>query len=442
MITVYCAFADTMKKIVGGLSKGQMIAVGIVALIALAIGFFIGGTVFLVLGVKRGKKLGVKDAMSLVKERAAAEAEGRVNAALQEKAKSEAKSAAQAAALLAAQEKLQEAERSKEEAEKAALSAERSKEEAEKNMREIEEKIRAMHEKEGAGEIVKERKQKIELLTKQEILDYASGLNEYLPASVYERGGGDLPDSCRVGICTFLLVYERKGMVKLVLRLHKKTASALESQFKLFTAAVYPKGGDWYKWILSSEVTDLDVVTAAIRMAYKYVFLGNYDEETREINDVAYANRDEMLIGEAILKYKDLPDRDFAVASDAAAGGVSYRLYGKKEMTDYGLSLQEAYPVTVAESDSPLSPNTFKVGGKTFLMAYEKDGVSKMVFRLSDEAFALLKQKHPTAEISPFPKAKGYHWYAVPIDETFSSNEDIEEIIRNSCAHVNDLNTK
>lgn len=450
MMTVYGSFSDTVKEIVGDFSQGQMIAVGVVALIALLIGFFIGGTIFLVVGVKKGTKKGVKEALSVLKKQAETDAEDRVNAVLKEKEESESRNAEQAAALLAAQEKLQEAEKVKEEAEKtkeeaeqAAFAAARSKEETEKNMRELEEQIRLMKERETEAEsAAAERKKRIELLSKQEILAYAGGLDEYLPVSVYERGGGDLPDSCRVGICTFLLVYERKGMVKLVLRLHKETASALEKQFKLFSKAVFPKGGDWYKWILSSEITDLSVVSAAIRLAYKYVFLSNYKDKTHEIN-VAYANRDEMRINEAILKYKDLPDRDFAVASDAAAGEkAAYRLYGKKEMTEYARSLDVAYPVTIAESDGELSPNTFKVGDKSFMLAYEKDGVARMVFRLSEEAFALLKKKHPTADVSPFPKATGYHWYVAYIDETFTSNEDIEALIRNSCAHVHELYNK
>ena len=434
MSTIYCSFVDTVKNIVGGFDTRQKIAIGAVALIALLLGFFIGALSLYGAGVKKGKANGAAQASAVAKRTATADASGKFKQALiREKAKNEALRKEKEEALRATQEKLQEAEQ-------AALEAARSKEEAEKAAREAEGEMRALRESEAAGDtIILERKKKIDLLTKQEILAYAEGLHDYLPASVYARGGENLPDSCRVGICTFMLVYERKNMVKLILRLHKKTAAALEKQFTLFTKAVYPQGGDWYKWILSSEVTDLDIVTAAIRMAYKYVYLSNYDDKSGEIN-VNLVNREENKINESILKYRDLPDRDFIVASDAAEGSsAAYRLYGKKEMTDYCRSLAEVYPVEVAESDSPLSPNTFKVAGKTFMMAYEKDGVAKVVFRLSEEAFALLKKKHATAEISPFPKVTGYHWYVAYIDETFSSNADIEEIIRNACAHVNDL---
>ncbi len=236
-----------------------------------------------------------------------------------------------------------------------------------------------------------------------------------------------------------MLVYERKGMVKLVLRLHKKTANALSKQFKLFTKAVYPKGGDWYKWILSSEVTDLDLVTAAVRMAYKYAFLMNYDEISREA-DVDLINQEEFKINEAILKYQNLPDRDFIVASDASGWEEdAYGLYGKEGMAEFARLLSSEYPVTVVENESPMSPSTFKVAGKSFMLAYEKDGISKMIFRASDREIEAIKKKHPKVAVSPFPKASGYKWYVTIVDETFRSNEDIEDIIRTACAHVNAL---
>ena len=467
MSVLISSFSDTIKKIVGKFDTSQMIAVGVVLLIAILLGFLIGAIALYRSGVKKGKKVGMREVVTLAMEKAEEKLADRVEEALtEEKQRREEMLAEKDQEIQELQARLQEAEqakataeqelseaqktkeqaeqaalaaeKTKEEAAQAALEAQKSKEEAERARLESEEKLRSAQEIEAATP-KKEAKKELTLLSKQEILDFAGSLDEYLPASIYERGGADLPDSCRVGICTFLLVYERKGMVKLVLRLHKKAANALEKRFKLFTPAVYPKGEDWYKWILSSEVTDLSVVTAAIRMAYEYAFVSNYDEETKEIN-VEFANRYEMLINEAILKYKDLPDRDFAVASDAAErGNAAYRLYGKGEMTEFALSLQGSYPVTVSVGSGDLSPNTFKVGGKTFLMAYEKDGVAKMIFRLSEEKFDLLKQKHPTAEISSFPKAKGYHWYVVYIDETFSTNADIEEIIKDSCAHVNDL---
>ena len=444
MSTIYCTFVDTIKGIFGGFGKTQMIAIGAVVFIALLLGFFIGALVIYGVALKKGKTKGMIQAALMAKRSATADVSGKYKQALlQEKAKNEAFRKENEEALRSTQEKLEEAEKSKAEAEQAAVEAAKSKEEAEKAAQEAEGQIRALRESEAVGDtIILERKKRLDLLSKEEILAYAEGLCEYLPTAIYARGDANLPDSCRVGICTFMLVYERKNMVKLILRLHRKTAEALEKQFKLFTKAVYPQGDDWYKWILSSEVDDLDIVTAAIRMAYKYVYLSYYGDRGDELN-ASLVNREENKINEAILKYRDLPDRDFIVASDAAEGGdAAYRLYGKKEMTDYCLSLADAYPVTVSESDNPLSPNTFKVGGKTFLMAYEKDGVSKMIFRLSDESFALLKKKHATAEISPFPKASGYHWYVAYIDETFSSNADIEEIIRSACAHVNDLGGK
>ena len=476
---------ESVKEIVGKFSTEQKIAVGVVLLIAILIGLLIGGICFYRSGAKKGKKRGIKDAVAIAMkkmeeknasavEAAQRENEAKIDALEKEKAEAlalvdryksekekliaERDAAAQAneeakvalAALRTEADQArqeneqvrQEIEQARNDAEQAKTDAEKAKEDAERNQREAEELRQQRDESEARAALAPERRTNITLLNKSEILGFAGDLEEHSPANIYERGGGDLPDSCRVGICTFLLVYERKGMVKLVLRLDKARAKALEKRFKLFTTAVYPKGGDWYKWILSPEVTDTDVVSEAIRAAYEYTYLSNYDATTGEI-DVKMVNRYENAINDAIVKYKDLPDRDFIVASDAAEdGAAAYRLYGKKEMTAFAKKLSPAYPVKVTKGESDLSPNTFKVDGKTFLMAYEKDGVAKMIFRLSEEDFAVLKAKHATADISPFPKAKGYHWYVAYIDETFSGNEEIESIIKGACAYVYDLRDK
>lgn len=467
MSGVYCSITDTIKEIVGGFGTNQMIAIGVALLVAILLGFFIGACATYAAGVHKGKLAGAKDAIALAKEKAEEQESGHRQQLLAEQQKGEAMRRQTNAALSAKQAELEQAERAKAEAEQAALAAAKEKEEAERLAREAqlsreetarsleeaerskreaelaaraaEEEMRALRESDA---IIKERKKKIDLLSKQEILSYAEGLAEYAPTAIYARGGENLPDSCRVGICTYMLVYERKGMVKLVLRLHRKTAAALERQFKLFNKAVYPKGSDWYRWILSPDVTDLGIVTAAINMAYKYVYLSNYGERGDALN-VNVANNEENLINAAILKYQNLPDRDFIVASDSVEWeNASYALYGKRGMTDYCRTLGSTYPVSVSESDSDLAPSTFKVGGKAFLMAYEKDGVAKMVFRVPAEKFTELKRKHPTADVSPFPKARGYSWYVAYIDETFTSNADIEEIIKASCAHVYALSAK
>jgi len=413
MESSFAAFADTVKEIFGGFSGAQMIAIGIVLLIVLVLGFMIGALSLYAAGVKKGrgqKKLSARTLKELRKENemALAEADKKTQALLAERE-------ADAAALKETKERLEQVEASKLEAE---------------------EQMRQMMEK-GEGSSFP-RKTSINALTKGEVLAFANGLEEYIPANVYERGGDNLPDSCRVGICTFMLVYERKDMVKIVLRLHKKTAADLKKKFKLFTKAVYPKGGDWYKWILSSEVTSTAVVEAAIRMAYKYTYLTNYGEGSGEL-DVDYVNMEEAKINEDILRYKDLPDRDFVVASDATSTGAAYSLYGKKEMVAYALSLANEYPVTAAETESETTPSTCKVVDKSFLLAYEKDGVAKIIFRVSEEEFEEIRKKHPKAEISTFPNTTLYHWYVTLIDESFRSNADIEEIIKSACAHVYSL---
>jgi len=415
------AFADTIKEIVGGFTNKQMIAIGVVLGVALVLGFMIGALSLYSAGVRKGrgqKKLSARmlkqmqEEMRQESERALAEVEGRNQELLAER-EADAETLRETMGLI---QHLEQTNR-----------------EAEQNVRDVEEQMRQLRE-EG---LAIPRKTNIESTTRDEILAFAAGVQGEVPVSIYERGGETLPVSCRAGICTFMLVYERNGLVKVSLRLHKKTAADLKKKYKLFAKAAYPKGGDWYRWILTSEVKTLADVEIAIRMAYKYVYRLNYDAETGE-PDVEYVNKEEAKINEEILKYKDLPDRDFIVASGEAPS-AAFSLYGKKEMASFAMSLAPKYPVTVSETDSETTPSTCKVVDKSFLLAYEKDGVSKMIFRVSEEEFAAIKKKHPRADVSAFPSSTLYKWYVTVIDETFHSNEDIEEIIKTSCAHVYSL---
>jgi len=415
------AFADTIKEIVGGFTAKQMIAIAVVLGIALVLGFMIGALALYATGVRKGrgqKKLSARMLKQMEAElrqesdRALAEADKRNQELLAERE-------ADAAAL---QETMGLIEH-----------LEKTNREAEQNVREVEEQMRRMLED---GSAIP-RKSKLESLTRDEILAFANGVEGNVPVSIYERGGETLPVSCRAGICTFMLVYVRNGLVKIVLRLHKKTAADLKKKYKLFDKAAYPKGGDWYKWILTSEVKTLADVEIAIRMSYKYVYRLNYDAETGEA-DAAYVNGEEAKINEEILRYKDLPDRDFIVASGESES-AAFSLYGKKGMADFVKSLAPEYPVTVTETESDTAPSTCKVVDKSFLLAYEKDGVAKMIFRVSEEEFDAIKKKHPRAEISAFPSSTLYKWYVTVIDESFHSNGDIEEIIKAACAHVYSL---
>ncbi|MBQ9370383.1 MAG: hypothetical protein IJU10_04835 [Clostridia bacterium] len=414
------AFADTIKEIVGGFTVKQMIAIGIVLGLALVLGFMIGALALYAAGVRKGrgqKKISARMLKQMQAEmreesdRALAEAD-RINQELLAERETNAAALQETMGLI---EHLEQTNRA-----------------AEQNVREVEEEMRRLKE-EG---LAIPRKEKIEALTRDEILAFASGVEGQAPVSIYERGG-DLPTGCRAGISTFMLVYERNGLVKIVLRLHKKTAADLKKRYKLFDKAAYPKSGDWYKWILTSEVKTLADVEIAIRMSYKYVYRLNYDAETGEV-DAEYVNGEEAKINDEVLRYKDLPDRDFIVASGESES-AAFSLYGKKGMADFVKSLASEYPVTVSETDSDTAPTTCKVVDKTFLLAYEKDGVSKMIFRVSEEEFDAIKKKHPRAEISSFPSSTLYNWYVTVIDESFRSNDDIEEIIKAACAHVYSL---
>lgn len=59
-----------VKKIVGGFTLKQMIAIGVVAALAILVGVLIGALCFYRAGIRKGKRQGLKDAVSIAMKKA------------------------------------------------------------------------------------------------------------------------------------------------------------------------------------------------------------------------------------------------------------------------------------------------------------------------------------------------------------------------------------
>ena len=59
-----------VKKIVGGFTLAQMIAIGVVTAAAVVVGLLIGALIFYRSGLRKGKRQGLKDAVSIAMKKA------------------------------------------------------------------------------------------------------------------------------------------------------------------------------------------------------------------------------------------------------------------------------------------------------------------------------------------------------------------------------------
>lgn len=282
-----------------------------------------------------------------------------------------------------------------------------------------------------------ERKANIPVLTREEVLSYVSSLTGYGNVIISRRKDFKPYDRCYVGDCTFLVVFERRQALKLLIRLHPKSYVALRSKAPGHVSRYEEMGPDWYSWVVSDIDNNNIVVATSINMAYKYVSSIEFnksenDEFTLKNPELACTKEDK--ISALIREYKKEKDEVFVSISDML--NEKYRLdyFSKSEICKFARTIKGLVPAS-AQDRPGYRPATLKAGDRIYAIVFEKSGIVKIIFRADEEYIEHLQIIHPYVEESPYPASRDWKWYSAIIDDTFTE-DSVKSMLIESFNHV------
>ncbi len=282
-----------------------------------------------------------------------------------------------------------------------------------------------------------ERKAKIPVLTREEVLSYVSSLTDFGNVIISRRKDFKPYDRCYVGDCTFLVVFERREALKLLIRLHPKSYVALRGKAPGHVSKCEEMGPDWYSWVVSDIENNNVVVATAINMAYKYVSSIDFNKsEDGEftLKNVELTSTKEDMISALIREYKAEKDEVFVAISDML--NEKYRLdyFSKNEICKFARTIKGLVPAS-AQDRPGYRPATLKAGDRIYAIVFEKSGIVKIIFRADEEYVEHLQIIHPYIAESAYPASRDWKWFSAIIDDTFTE-DSVKSMLIESFNHV------
>jgi predicted DNA-binding protein (MmcQ/YjbR family) len=146
-------------------------------------------------------------------------------------------------------------------------------------------------------------------LTRDDVLEYTlhertlfeSDHKRVLPSVLFKKKS-HFCDSLHCGEWCFALMYEKSGSLKLTIRLDEKLAEQI-TKFHTLHRAAFPKGKNWYDFVIDSTFTDKKEVFDILDISFAFVLKRHYNEEDGGYTtDDAAARRDSQQIKSALDK--------------------------------------------------------------------------------------------------------------------------------------------
>ncbi len=282
-----------------------------------------------------------------------------------------------------------------------------------------------------------ERKAKIPVLTREEVLSYVSSLSGYGNVIISRRKDFKPYDRCYLGDCTFLIVLERREAIKLIIRLHPKSYAALRAKAPGHVEKFPEMGSDWYSWVVSDIENNNVVVSTAINMAYKYVNSVEFEKNDKGefvLHNPELSATNEDRISGIIREYKVEKDEVFVSVSDMLNQKYNLDYFSKSEICKFARTIKGLVPAS-AQDRPGYRPATLKAGERIYAIVFEKSGIVKIIFRADEEYVEHLKIIHPYVTESPYPASRDWTWYSAVIDDTFTE-DSVKSMLVESFNHV------
>ncbi|MBQ9145291.1 MAG: hypothetical protein IJX70_02335 [Clostridia bacterium] len=274
------------------------------------------------------------------------------------------------------------------------------------------------------------------LINRQVVLSYAKEMRpiaEGLAVEVVGRQKEHYYDRLRVGGYTFALIFGRRKVLKVFLRLHPTTATALSAKAGPLVDKAPEYGPDWYSWI----VTDIDqcdkLLAKALDMSYKYTAVSEFARTSDGSFAAKNAPYEDILIRTA-----DGYDRhrDPALVRESNALNERYHLeyFSKSDACQYAGTIEGLGSIEATDYIGN-RPAIIKVNGQMFAIIFENCNVVKIIFRADDACLEALRVGHPHVGVSTFPSSGDNIWYYAILDDSFDPTE-CKALLLSACRHV------
>lgn len=227
---------------------------------------------------------------------------------------------------------------------------------------------------------------------------------------------------------TFALVFERKKVLKLYLRLHPNTVQALQKKAEAYVRPATQLGDDWYSWI----VTDIEgcerLVAKVLDMSYKYashaIFARDRDGALRPTVPSDYENK----LCDAANRIVVEEDADFVSVSDALNQQYRLEYFGRKDACRFVTEEIHGEMIASAQDEVASCAAILKANTHIFAIVFEAHSVVKVIFRAPAAYVEELRLTHRYVGNSEFPH-NGLHWYYAILDD-FTPQECCELLRR------------
>lgn len=284
-------------------------------------------------------------------------------------------------------------------------------------------------------------------MTREEIIDYIDDLDSTahpIAASIRFRKKDMLPDIIKCGPWVFALMYEKKGVLKLVLRIDDNTARLLSTMHTGIKKSQSLSGDNWYdavidlSYVFKSEVFDL-LEKAYLFVSRKYF---NYAPAQKlYITDEDEAQKDFINIEAEIAAnirtidaYYDEAIRETIIAQERYRQlyGNVFRVKRSRLIKYFRKYLPEG--AEIIEREQFFRPTSLVYKDKVFALVYQRGGWAKVIIRCSAAYAQKLEKLHPVVYRARFPKGK--NWYCVLLETSFRSTNSAYRVLVNAYKFV------
>ena len=245
------------------------------------------------------------------------------------------------------------------------------------------------------AELVAQNRTRKPIVNRKTLLAYCSTvvpLADSLPLSVKLLSKEHHYDCLQCADRTFGLVFSRRKVLKVFLRLRGNAVEALVAKAGAYVNRAPALGNDWYSWIVTDVEHNEKILAKLVEVSYKYTAHSEFARMPDGTLKAKTAGNEEQIMAFADA-YDCNADPALIDASDAMNEKYTLEYFSKTDACQFVESWDKA-DVTATDY-SGTHPAVLKCGDEIFGIVFENYSVVKVIFRSDLDYAKSLLEKHP-----------------------------------------------